>query len=212
MHLGDLNQAETLFQQSIQLSEKAERAIQARGVRSSSALKRQIRLTALSRSALGELYLDRGRYNEALRCFEAGLKDWPGKGGFHRGIAETWLRKGGSATEALKWAKLAVDEERASKEYTEELRDTNLGEALATLAWAVAAESRDQTEVNRLVAEAESKVGTLSVASSAQVQYLSGRAYEALGDRTRSAEHFEEASRIDPRGRWGRAARAAAHA
>jgi tetratricopeptide (TPR) repeat protein len=109
MHLGDLNEAETLLQQSIQLSEKATRVLQTRGVRASSALKRQIRLTALSRSALGELYLDRGRYNEALRCFEDGLQDWPGRGGFHRGIAETWLRRGGSATEALKWAKLAVE-------------------------------------------------------------------------------------------------------
>ena len=175
-------------------------------------MKKQIRLTALSRSALGDLYLERGRYNEALRCFEAGVKDWPGRGGFHRGIAETLLRKGARATEALKWARLAVDEERASKDYSQELRDTNLGEALATLAWAVAAELRDQNEATRLVAEAESKVGAFSVASTAQVQYLAGRAYEELGDRTRSAERFEEAARIDPRGRWGRAARAAAQA
>ncbi len=211
MHLGDLNQAETLLQQSIQLSEKATRVLQSRGLGASSALKKQIRLTALSRSSLGELYLDRGRYNEALRCFEQGLQDWPGRGGFHRGIAETWLRRGDDPNEALKWAKQAVDEERASKEYSQEVRDTNLGEALATLAWAVAAESRDQIEVNRLVEEAESKVGTRLVSSSAMVQYLSGRAYEALGDTSRSVQHFTEASRIDRRGRWGRAARAAAH-
>jgi tetratricopeptide (TPR) repeat protein len=212
MHLGDLKEAETLLQQSVQLSEQRERALRTRGIRAKTTLQRQVRLTALSRSALGEFYLDRGRYNEALGCFEAGLRDWPGRGSFHRAIAETWLRRGDSAAEALKRANLAVNLERASKEYTQGVRDTNLGEALVTLAWAVAVAERDPAQVDRLVAEAESKVAGRLVTSCAQVQYFSGRAYEELGDRTRSAERFEKAARIGPRGRWGRAARAAVHA
>jgi tetratricopeptide (TPR) repeat protein len=210
LQTGDLKEAEELLQRSTQLSQQAEIALQARGSRMGTALKRQSRLTALSRSMLGELYLERARYDDALRCFEASLRDWPGRGSGHRAIAEVWLRKGDDPPEALKWATLAVDEDRASKDLTQEVRDTNLGEDLGTLAWAVAVAEHDAAQVNRLVAEAESKVAGRLVTSSAQVQYFAGRAYEALGDTTRSARHFKEASRIDPRGRWGRAARAAA--
>jgi tetratricopeptide (TPR) repeat protein len=210
--LGDLKEAEELLQKSIQLSEQREIALQAGGSRTGAALKRQLRLTALSRSMLGELYIERARYDDALRCFEASLRDWPGRGASHRAIAEVWLRRGDSPAEALKWASLAVEEERASKEYTQEVRDTNLGEALATLAWAVSVESHDQTQVDRLVEEAESKVGSRVITSCAQVQYLSGRAYEEIGDTSRSTQHFTEAARIDTHGRWGRAARVAAHA
>ena len=191
--------------------EQQEFAIKGRGIRGGiAALEKQIRLTALNRAVLGELYLERGRYGEAIRCFEASLSDWPGRGSCHRAIAEAWLRKGDDPAEALKWAQLAVEEDRVAKDYTQEVRDTNLGEDLGTLAWAVAVASRDAAEVDRLVAEAESKAGTRLVTSSAQVQYFAGRAYEALGDTTRSTRHFKEASRIDSQGLWGRAARAAA--
>jgi tetratricopeptide (TPR) repeat protein len=209
--LGDLREAEDLLQKSIQLSEQRELALQAGGIRARKSLATQLRLTALSRSMLGELYLERGRYGEAIRCFEASLRDWPGRGSSHRAIAETWLRRGDDPAEALKWAQLAVEEDRVAKDYTQEVRDTNLGEDLGTLAWAVAVASHDAAEVDRLVAEAESKVGTRLVTSSAQVQYFAGRAYDALGDTDRSTQHFKEASRIDSQGLWGRAARAAAY-
>jgi tetratricopeptide (TPR) repeat protein len=208
--LGDLKEAEELLQKSIHLSEQRELALQARGIRARKSLARQLRLTALSKSKLGELYLERGRYGEAIRCFEASLRDWPRRGSGHRAIAEAWLRRGDDPTEALKWAKLAVEEDRASKDLTQEVRDTNLGEDLGTLAWAVAVGSRDTAQVDRLVGEAESKVGTRLVSSCAQVQYFAGLAYAALGDTERSTQHFKMASCIDSQGRWGRAARAAA--
>jgi tetratricopeptide (TPR) repeat protein len=211
MHLGELNEAESLLQKGIQLSEQQEFALKGGSIRGGiDVLEKQIRLTAISRAMLGELYLERGRYGEAIRCFEASLRDWPGRGSSHRAIAEAWLRRGDDPAEALKWAQLAVEEDRSAKDYTQEVRDTNLGEDLGTLAWAVAVASHDAPQVDRLVAEAESKVGTRLVTSSAQVQYFAGRAYETLGDTKRSTQHFKEASRIDQQGLWGRAARAAA--
>jgi tetratricopeptide (TPR) repeat protein len=158
---------------------------------------------------LGDLYLEQARYNEAARCFGASLTDWPNHGSTYRSIAEALLRKGDDPAIALKTSKLAVDKERALTVFPQEVRDTNLGEELATLAWAVAVASQDAAQVGVLVAEAESKVGTRLVTSRAQVQYLAGLAYAVLGETERRARHFKEASRIDSRGRWGRAAGAA---
>lgn len=216
--LGDLKEAESLLHQSIQLSEQREEALRARGqsafvfgrIGAKEALERQRKLTALSRSTLGEVYLDQERYADALACFQASLRDWPGHASSYRAIAETLLRRGDNASEAVKWAQLAVDAERASKAMPQEVRDTNLGEQLATLAWATATASHDRAQVDRLVEEAESAVGSRVVTSCAQVQYLSGLAYATLGDTAQSARHMEEAARIDPHGRWGRAARTTA--
>jgi tetratricopeptide (TPR) repeat protein len=205
VQLGDLKEAEPLLLQSIALSEQPERALL------DTTFGRSIKLTALSRSELGELYLEQSRYDDALRCFEASLRDWPRRGATHRAIAETLLRRGDDPAGALKWARLAVEEDRASRTSTQEVRETNLGEDLGTLAWAVAVASHDGAEVDRLVSEALSVVGTHLVTSSARVEYHSGLAFAALGDTARRARHLENAARIDSRGRWGRAARAAAH-
>jgi tetratricopeptide (TPR) repeat protein len=210
MQLGDLDEAEKLLRQSIALAEQRAPAVRGRGLGTGPAeLKRQMKLSALRWETLGELHLERQRYDEAIRCFETSLRDWPDRGSSHRVIAETWLRRGDSPSEALKWAKLAVEEDRAAEAMSQLVGDTNLAEDLATLAWAVAVASHDGAEVDRLVAEAVSLVGNLAVTSSAQVQYQSGLAYAALGDSGRSAQHFKEAARIDQRGRWGRAARMA---
>jgi tetratricopeptide (TPR) repeat protein len=203
LQLGDLKEAETLLLQNIALAEQALLSFRGKGSRN------LIKLAAISRQALGETHLEQRRYDDALRCFEASLRDWPDRGSSHRAIAEAWLRRGNAPTEALKWARLAVEEDRASTDLTQEARDTNLGEDLATLAWAVAVASHDGSEVDRLVTEAVTVAGTVLVTTSAQVQYHSGLAYEALGNTERSAQHFNEAVRIDSQGRWGRAARAA---
>jgi hypothetical protein len=134
------------------------------------------------------------------------LQEWPGHGSTHRAIAETWLRRGNDPTEALKWARLAVEEDSALMSIPED-RHIDLGEDLATLAWAVAVTSQDRAEVDRLVGEAVSVVGSQVVTSAAMIEYHSGLAYAALGDQGRSLEHLNGAARIDKGGRWGRAAR-----
>lgn len=167
---------------------------------------------ALSYSSLGELLLERRRYDEALECFENSLKLWPNYGSTHRDIAEMHLRRGSSTVEAVKWAKLAVSEDQARKTANpleQEAANTNLGKDLATLAWAVAADSQDRDEVDRLVDQALPLVSTVKPIA-AQTRCYAGYAYQSLGDSRKSEYHFDEAARIDPHGLWGRNARDAA--
>jgi tetratricopeptide (TPR) repeat protein len=204
LQLGNLDEAERSYRKGIELAEQRGSSAGSSGG--------QRKLAALRWEMLGQVHLERQRYEEALLCFDTGLSIWPGHGPFHRAIAETWVRRGNGPAEALQWAEMAVAEERAEPVASPLLHGTNLGEALATQAWAVAVATHERSRVDELVAEAVSAAGDLAVTSSAQVRYQSGRAYEALGDTERSAHYFAEASRIDPRGRWGRAARAMAPA
>jgi tetratricopeptide (TPR) repeat protein len=204
LQLGNLDEAEQSFRKGIDLAEQRRPGAQHS--------EKQRKLAALRWEMLGQLHLERQRFDDAIRCFDTALSVWPGHGPFHRAIAEVWLSRGNGPAEALKWAEMAVAEERAEPVASPLLHGTNLGEALATQAWAVAVATHDRSRVDELVAAAVSAVGDLAVTSSAQVHYQSGRAYEALGDTGRSAHYFEEASRIDPAGRWGRAARAMASA
>jgi hypothetical protein len=90
-----------------------------------------------------------------------------------------------------------------------EVQNTNLGEDLGTLAWAIGAESRDAAEVARLAVEAVTKASGSSVEARARVQYCLGRAYTALNNPEVASSHYEEAARIDVQGHWGRVAKAA---
>jgi tetratricopeptide (TPR) repeat protein len=168
--------------------------------------------TALAYSSLGHLLLEMQRYDEALECFETSLRHWPNRGSSHRDIAEASLRRGGHTSEAVKSAQLAVKEDRskdnlAGSPEAQEVYNTNLAEDLSTLAWAIAEDSRERAQVDRLVDEAVTLLGP-GTSPAAQVHCHSGRAYLALSDSRKSEHHFEEAARIDPNGLWGRSARA----
>ncbi len=166
---------------------------------------------ALGYSSLGQVLLEMNRIDEAVQCFETSLKYWPQRGSAHRDIAEAWLRRGSQSGRAVEFAQLAVKEDRERENPTgykdgQEVCNLNLGEDLATLAWAVAVDSHDRAEVDQLVSEAVPLMAS-AVSPSAQVHYHSGRAYLELGDHQKSSEYFAAAVRIDPNGMWGRAAR-----
>ena len=181
-----------------------------KSLRESIARETDNRKSALGSSTLGQLLLEQQRYDEAMQCFDTCRRLAPQRGSSHRSMAEAWLRQGSHASEALQAAKVAVGLDRVVEAVSQEVHDLNLGEDLATLAWAVAVATHDEPEVTRLVAEAIPLVGTGHTSSVAQVHYHSGRAYAALSDTGKSAQHFEQAAGIDPQGRWGRAARAMA--
>ncbi len=132
----------------------------------------------------------------------------PNRGSTHRQMAEACLLKGDRSSDAVRWAKLAVDEDRAAKQVPI-IYDMNLSEDLATLAWAVAVDSADRSRVQGLVAEALERMPD-SVYTRAQVLYQSGRAYRAMGDEAESLKMFRQAAEIDSQGELGREARAMA--
>ncbi len=219
--LGKLVEAEPELKQAVELAEQDQ--LSGRGARGGSArLEKAIQFGALCNQALGESYIDRHRYPDAEKCFQASLRDWPGHGSAHRALAEICLRRGGESKEALEWAKLSVQEERnvvddarnqgagtKIQAMARRVRAVNLGESLSTLAWALAASSGTKTEINGLVLEAVALTQDQAVTSSALVHLHAGFAHAALGDAVLAVKYWREASRIDPQGRCGREARLA---
>jgi tetratricopeptide (TPR) repeat protein len=189
MHLGRLQEAEGFQRRNVRLQSDPKRS-------------------ALSYSMLGQNLQEQQRYDEAMECFEAALRRSPGKGSVHRHMAELHLHHG-CPSEALKWANLAVEEERrttADSPGMERVNRLNLAEALAAQAWALAVVSRNSEKVEQLVAEALPLIDPDYMPSMAQARYHFGQAFAALGNADRAVEHFEAAARIDAKGTWGRSA------
>jgi len=172
---------------------------------------------ALYKDELGQVLVEQQRYDEAIACFESGIPHWPQRGGCHRGVAATLLRQGGKGPESLGRARQAVEiDEHYSKVpagvhdlHVSEARAWNLGESLATLAWAEAVNSGNAAEVERLLARAFTLCPEDAVPVRAKVHYHAGRVYASLGKREESTGQFERAARIDPKGIYGRLGKAA---
>ena len=166
------------------------------------------RLRALSYNTLAEILMDQERFEESIECFRDAGRAWPGRGSNLRGVAEVWLRRGHRLLEALESARQAVEIDRRAEGMVQEALDQRLGEDLALLAWALAANSGHPSEVESLLAEAFRLCGTESRPVLAQLHYHAAKAYKALGVINKSQEHFCCASEIEPQGVFGRLARA----
>jgi tetratricopeptide (TPR) repeat protein len=162
---------------------------------------------AIGLTSLGEVLLQAGRYDEAQETFDESIDANPNRSAGYRYLAELCLLREADPADAVRWAQRAVQTEQAGKLLTEDIRNLNLGECLATLAWATAAGTHDAAEVVRLADAALKSVGSTNVESAAQVRCHLGRAFAELGDLEASARHYEEAARIDLQGHWGRVAR-----
>jgi len=195
-HLGRLDEAEASLREGLPLEEDP-------------------RQRALVYNTLATVLMDQCRYPEAIAFFENAGRAWPNRGANHRGIAEVWLRQGRELPEALDHARQAVEIDRAASGMKKEALDTRLGEDLATLAWAVAANSTvianpgATTEVESLLAESFRLCGTKTKPIVAQIHYQGGKAYEALKMSEKAREHFRQAAAVDPNGIHGRLAKGA---
>lgn len=159
---------------------------------------------ALVYDMLASVLMDQERYTEAIAFYENAGRAWPDRGSNQRGIAEVWLRQGREFKEAVDYARQAVEIDRRATGMAKEALDTRLGEDLAVLAWAVAANSSDVGEVDRLVTEAFQLCGTRTKPILSQIHYHAGQAYEALNNPERAQDHFRQAREIDPKGIFAR--------
>jgi tetratricopeptide (TPR) repeat protein len=192
MHLGRLEEAEPLQRRNVLRQADPRRS-------------------ALAYSQLGANLQEQRRYDDAMDCFEAALRRYPGKGSVYRHMAELQLHRGECPTEALKYANQAVTAERGTTAETpgmEEVNRLNMGLAISALAWALAVARHDRAQVDSLIADALPLVGSTVKPDIAQVHYHAARAYLALGDPAESTQYREEAARLDPQGTWGRLAAA----
>jgi tetratricopeptide (TPR) repeat protein len=171
-------------------------------------LETEARSQALVSNVLGTVLMDMERYPEAISCFEDSIRAWPDRGVGHREIAEAWLRQGRELPEALARARRAVEIDRASPALSAETHDLRVGEDLALLAWAEAANSSDVQQVDSLLAEAFPLCANAAKMVQAQQHYYAGRAYSALQLLEKAAEHFLQARTVDPQGQFGRLAAA----
>ena len=88
-----------------------------------------------------------------------------------------------------------------------EALDSRLGEDLAVLAWAMAANSGDAGQVEAALAEGLPLCDQKTRPVLAQVHYHAGKAFQALKLAEKSRMHFLQAGEADAEGIFGRLAR-----
>jgi tetratricopeptide (TPR) repeat protein len=170
------------------------------------ATKTEPKSAAVANADLAHALLEQQQYDRALQYLRTAQVLWQERGPTDRLTAEVWLRRGANSAEALRLAQRAVEKERGGEGPPSDARNANLREELATLAWAVALESRDAAEVDYLLAEATGLSGDIPACASSKMHLHFGHAFAALGNMAKSVKHYEQAGQVDPNGLSGRAA------
>lgn len=161
---------------------------------------------ALAFNTLATVLMDEERYAEAIEFYENASREWPDRGASRRGIAEVWLRQGRELPTALKEAQQAVAIDKrvtAPSQEAKTLLRHRLGEDLAVLGWALAANAAGIGTVEFVIGESLRLCNDSAKAILAQVHYHAGQAYLALQNVERSREHFRQAAEIDLQGIFG---------
>ncbi len=136
-----------------------------------------------------------GRYEVALRTYEAAAQVNAGWGGAYSGMAEVYLRRDVEPERALALIDRAL--ERKTRSWVSRRFDRHiLAQMHADRAWALgllgqAGESRAELEKAFQVAGRRFKPGIASV------HYRAGRVFLALHDDQQADEHFRRAQALD---------------
>jgi tetratricopeptide (TPR) repeat protein len=156
---------------------------------------------------LGDALLEQGRYDEAMRAYEAAIKAHDGFRRAYRGMAEVVLRQGANPPRALELVEQIVGPSGPSRNkfgINAEVRDDYWG----LKAWALAALGRS-AEVAPAIEKAFQFTRKNSKPGMAITFYRAGMAMEAMGQAEQSADYLRRARDSDPEGRAGKLAKAA---
>lgn len=206
--LGRLDEAEEVLKRAVAVSEQEQMEVHGRTIRDGVLrMKQLVRLFAFANQSLAGVYLLQGRYDDAIKALEVSLRERPNRGSAQRQLGEVYLRMGKTA-EALEWCQRAVETERAGPIESRELHEMHLAEELATLAWAVAVARSDQSQVEKLVTEADQLAAHKPVMFFGRVNLHVGFAYEALGNPQEAIRRLTAAASSDTHGAAGRLATA----
>jgi tetratricopeptide (TPR) repeat protein len=156
---------------------------------------------------LGDALMEQGRYEEAMRSYEAALHTFSWMRRPYRGLSELLLRRGNDAQKVLESVEKIVDFAGLSR-----LQIKNNGrpqdDYWALKAWALASVGRS-SEVADAIENALKATSPRCLPDLATTHYRAGRAMQALGNVTEAKEHFRQAVEFDPNGRRGTLAKAA---
>ena len=164
---------------------------------------------SLIHEALGTTLVDLGRLNEAIVSFEQSLRKGPERSARHRAIAGAWLTAGGEPAKALANAQVAARIAYSDSVADPDPEKMDLCEAVSTLAWAVAVNTKDEWEIGKLDRETSALCNAKNKPATALMHYCMGRAYSELGKTKPVSEHFTKAAAAEPQGNYGRLATAA---
>ena len=159
---------------------------------------------------LAEALMEQGRYDEAMRSYEAALYAFPWRHRPYRGMAEMLLRQGKKPEQALEWIEKIVDFQGLS--YTQRKQNGKpQDDYWALKAWALARLGR-RAEVPAAIENALKATDKNTLPDLATTYYRAGMAMQALANDTTAREYFTRAVPLDPQGRRGTLAKAALQA
>ena len=147
-------------------------------------------------ACLGNVLVDRGRYDQAEQCFQRAIKAGDVTGSAQAGLAELRLAQGVEAEKALDYAGQAIEhaKRRPGKPVP--------GTFCADEAWALALLGRGE-EAREALAQAM-RVPETSVFGRAEMHWRAGMALAAMQQPEEAWKHFEMGHKADPRGKYGR--------
>jgi tetratricopeptide (TPR) repeat protein len=146
-------------------------------------------------ASLGYVLMDRGRHQEAEKCFERAIKTGDVTGSSQAGLAEVRLVQGVEAEQALEYAEKAIEK---AKRRPDKLVP---GQFSADQAWALALLGRSD-EAREALAQAF-RVPEASAPGRAEMHWRAGMTMAAMQQPEEAWKHFEMGHKADPHGKYG---------